>query len=109
MSGVLPQFLQEKIPTMMGCDPGVLSPPGEQEELTSNSAMKRRCRRSLGGERTEAEFELVGLWVESARPAPFGVCVGSDHHHLVSAAASLVSDLYLVSVSRCRFGQWRSE
>ncbi|XP_076017823.1 rho GTPase-activating protein 11A isoform X2 [Genypterus blacodes] len=46
--GVLPQFLQEKIPTMMGCDPGILSPPGELEELDSNSGVKRRHRISIG-------------------------------------------------------------
>ncbi|XP_078145565.1 rho GTPase-activating protein 11A isoform X2 [Centroberyx gerrardi] len=47
--GVLPQFLMEKVPAMMGCEAGVLSPAlDELEELDTNSGMKRRRRCSLG-------------------------------------------------------------
>ncbi|XP_008293201.1 rho GTPase-activating protein 11A isoform X3 [Stegastes partitus] len=43
--GVLPQFLLEKVPAMMGCE----SPTHhELEELDLNSGMKRKPRRSLG-------------------------------------------------------------
>ena len=47
--GVVPGFLMEKVPAMLGCE--LLSPSLEEpEELDSNSGMKRRRRRSLGGE-----------------------------------------------------------
>uniref|UniRef100_A0A674BU00 Rho GTPase activating protein 11A n=1 Tax=Salmo trutta TaxID=8032 RepID=A0A674BU00_SALTR len=47
--GVVPQFIMEKIPAMLGCEAGVLSPTLERlEDLDSNSGAKRRCRRSLG-------------------------------------------------------------
>ncbi|XP_073338926.1 rho GTPase-activating protein 11A isoform X1 [Pagrus major] len=47
--GVLPQCLQEKIPAMMGCEAGVLSPTHDElEELDLNSGMKKRHRRSFG-------------------------------------------------------------
>ncbi|KAG7226182.1 hypothetical protein INR49_014277 [Caranx melampygus] len=47
--GVLPQFLQAKVPAMMGCEAGVLSPSHDElEELDLNSGMKRRNRRSFG-------------------------------------------------------------
>ncbi|KAM9432887.1 rho GTPase-activating protein 11A-like isoform 1-T1 [Salvelinus alpinus] len=47
--GVVPQFIMEKIPTMLGCEAGVLSPTLERlEDLDTNSGAKRRCRRSLG-------------------------------------------------------------
>ncbi|XP_026165630.1 rho GTPase-activating protein 11A isoform X1 [Mastacembelus armatus] len=47
--GVLPQFLAEKVPGMMGCEAGILSPAfDEHEELDLNSGMKRRHRRSFG-------------------------------------------------------------
>ncbi|KAM6912275.1 rho GTPase-activating protein 11A [Xenentodon cancila] len=47
--GVLPQFLQEKIPAMMGCEAGVFSlTHDELEELDSNVGMKRKHRRSFG-------------------------------------------------------------
>ncbi|XP_039459663.1 rho GTPase-activating protein 11A isoform X1 [Oreochromis aureus] len=47
--GVLPKFLQDKVPAMMGCEAGVLSPAhDEQEEPELNSGMKRKSRRSLG-------------------------------------------------------------
>ncbi|XP_020775091.2 rho GTPase-activating protein 11A isoform X2 [Boleophthalmus pectinirostris] len=47
--GVLPQFLQERVPAMMGCDSDVLSPTHEElRELDLNSGMKRRPRRSFG-------------------------------------------------------------
>ncbi|KAK2826189.1 hypothetical protein Q5P01_020403 [Channa striata] len=47
--GVLPQFLAEKVPAMMGCETGVLSPTtDEPDELGFNSGMKRRHRRSFG-------------------------------------------------------------
>ncbi|XP_059210083.1 rho GTPase-activating protein 11A isoform X2 [Centropristis striata] len=45
--GVLPQFLLEKVPAMMGCE--ALSPTHDGlEELDLNSGMKRRQRRSFG-------------------------------------------------------------
>uniref|UniRef100_UPI0037E9232B rho GTPase-activating protein 11A isoform X1 n=1 Tax=Semicossyphus pulcher TaxID=241346 RepID=UPI0037E9232B len=47
--GVLPPFLQERIPAMLGCEAGVLSPTHEGlEELDLNSGMKKRHRRSFG-------------------------------------------------------------
>ncbi|KAM4723476.1 rho GTPase-activating protein 11A [Anableps anableps] len=47
--GVLPQFLQEKVPAMMGCDPGAPSPSQEElEEANLNSGMKKKNRRSFG-------------------------------------------------------------
>ncbi|XP_069007889.1 rho GTPase-activating protein 11A [Embiotoca jacksoni] len=48
--GVLPRFLLEKVPAMMGCEAGgVLSPTHDElEELELNSGMKRRHRRSFG-------------------------------------------------------------
>ncbi|XP_071353987.1 rho GTPase-activating protein 11A isoform X2 [Trachinotus anak] len=47
--GVLPQFLLAKVPAMMGCEAGVLSPTHDElEELDFNSGMKRRHRRSFG-------------------------------------------------------------
>lgn len=47
--GVLPQSLQEKVPAMMGCEAGVLSPiHDELEELDMNSGMKKKHRRSFG-------------------------------------------------------------
>ncbi|XP_038585092.1 rho GTPase-activating protein 11A isoform X1 [Micropterus salmoides] len=45
--GVLPQFLLEKVPAMIGCEAGGLSPSHhELEEL--DSGMKKRHRRSFG-------------------------------------------------------------
>ncbi|KAM9777273.1 rho GTPase-activating protein 11A [Neosynchiropus ocellatus] len=47
--GVLPQFLADKVPAMMGCEGGVLSPGGhELEELDTNAEFRRRTRRSFG-------------------------------------------------------------
>ncbi|XP_039993929.1 rho GTPase-activating protein 11A [Xiphias gladius] len=47
--GVLPQFLLAKVPAMMGCEAGVLSPAQDElEELDLNSGMKKRHRRSFG-------------------------------------------------------------
>ncbi|XP_054894831.1 rho GTPase-activating protein 11A [Poeciliopsis prolifica] len=47
--GVLPQFLQEKVPAMMGCEPGARSPSQEEvEEVNLNSEMKKKNRRSFG-------------------------------------------------------------
>ncbi|XP_068195110.1 rho GTPase-activating protein 11A [Antennarius striatus] len=46
--GVLPHFLQEKVPAMMGCEPGDLSPTHDAPEEDLTSGMKRRQRRSLG-------------------------------------------------------------
>ncbi|KAK5857266.1 hypothetical protein PBY51_010522 [Eleginops maclovinus] len=47
--GVLPQFLLEKVPAMMGCEAGVLSPSHDGlEELDLNSGMKKKLRRSFG-------------------------------------------------------------
>lgn len=50
VSGVLPHFLQDKVPAMMGCEAGVLSPTHDvPEELDLNSGIKKRNRRSFGG------------------------------------------------------------
>ncbi|XP_055087105.1 rho GTPase-activating protein 11A isoform X2 [Periophthalmus magnuspinnatus] len=47
--GVLPPFLQERVPAMIGCDSGALSPTHDElRELDLNSGMKRRPRRSFG-------------------------------------------------------------
>lgn len=47
--GVLPQFLQEKVPAMMGCEPGAPSPTQDDlEEVDLNSGMKKKNRRSFG-------------------------------------------------------------
>ncbi|KAK7904975.1 hypothetical protein WMY93_017582 [Mugilogobius chulae] len=47
--GVLPPFLQEKVPAMMSCDSGSLSPTHEElREIDLNSGLKRRPRRSFG-------------------------------------------------------------
>ncbi|XP_011614914.2 rho GTPase-activating protein 11A isoform X1 [Takifugu rubripes] len=47
--GVLPQFLQGKVPAMMGCESGVLSPNlDELEEPDVISGVKKRNRRSFG-------------------------------------------------------------
>ncbi|XP_041703527.2 rho GTPase-activating protein 11A isoform X2 [Coregonus clupeaformis] len=47
--GVVPQLIMEKIPAMLGCEAGVLSPTLDRlEDLDTNSGAKRRCRRSLG-------------------------------------------------------------
>ncbi|CAL1575007.1 unnamed protein product [Knipowitschia caucasica] len=47
--GVLPQFLQEKIPVMMGSDSSAQSPAQDElQELELNSGIKRRPRRSFG-------------------------------------------------------------
>ncbi|XP_045579417.1 rho GTPase-activating protein 11A isoform X4 [Salmo salar] len=46
--GVVPQFIMEKIPALLGCE-AVLSPTLDGlEELDTNSGTKRRHRRSLG-------------------------------------------------------------
>ncbi|KAM4541925.1 rho GTPase-activating protein 11A isoform 1-T1 [Odontesthes bonariensis] len=47
--GALPQFLQEKVPSMMGCEAGLLSPSQDElEELDLNSGLKKKIRRSFG-------------------------------------------------------------
>uniref|UniRef100_A0A3Q3W1X9 Rho-GAP domain-containing protein n=1 Tax=Mola mola TaxID=94237 RepID=A0A3Q3W1X9_MOLML len=47
--GTLPQFLQEKVPAMMGCESGGLSPNHDEvEDLDLNSEMKKKRRRSFG-------------------------------------------------------------
>ncbi|KAM4541155.1 rho GTPase-activating protein 11A isoform 2-T2 [Fundulus diaphanus] len=47
--GILPQFLQENVPAMMGCEPGAPSPTQEDlEEADLNSGMKKKNRRSFG-------------------------------------------------------------
>lgn len=49
VSGLLPLFLQEKVPTMMGYEAGGLSPSqGEDEDGDLNCGMKRKSRRSFG-------------------------------------------------------------
>lgn len=50
VSGTLPQFLQEKVSAMMGCESGGLSPNHDEvEDLDLNSGMKKKRRRSFGG------------------------------------------------------------
>ena len=57
VTGVLPQFLLVKIPTMMGCEAGVLSPAHDEvEELDLNSGIKKKHRRSFGGKATSSEI-----------------------------------------------------
>ncbi|XP_056152057.1 rho GTPase-activating protein 11A isoform X1 [Lampris incognitus] len=48
--GELPQFLMEKVPSMIGYEAAVLSPAHEglDEEMDTNSGIKKRRRRSLG-------------------------------------------------------------
>uniref|UniRef100_A0A3P9IDJ0 Rho GTPase activating protein 11A n=1 Tax=Oryzias latipes TaxID=8090 RepID=A0A3P9IDJ0_ORYLA len=46
--GVLPDFLQEKVPAMMGYEGGVLTPTHDSEELDFNFGTKRKHRRSFG-------------------------------------------------------------
>ncbi|KAF4101820.1 hypothetical protein G5714_016620 [Onychostoma macrolepis] len=47
--GVVPQFLMEKVPAMLGCDAGVFSPSSlSLEESSTNSDLKKSNRRSLG-------------------------------------------------------------
>lgn len=59
VSGVLPHFLQEKVPAMMGCEAGVLSPTHDlPEELDLNSGIKKRNRRSFGGKSVPQEGYL---------------------------------------------------
>ncbi len=48
--GVVPPFLMEKVPVMLGCDSGVFSPSSSSlEESSTNSDLKKSNRRSLGG------------------------------------------------------------
>lgn len=59
-TGVLPQFLLEKVPAMMGCEGGVLSPSHDGlEELDLNSGMKKKLRRSFGGKTVPSGFSFV--------------------------------------------------
>uniref|UniRef100_A0A672K9E2 Actin, alpha skeletal muscle n=1 Tax=Sinocyclocheilus grahami TaxID=75366 RepID=A0A672K9E2_SINGR len=47
--GVVPQFLLEKVPAMLGCDPGAFSPSSlSLEESNAHSDLKKSNRRSLG-------------------------------------------------------------
>ncbi|XP_051578782.1 rho GTPase-activating protein 11A-like isoform X2 [Myxocyprinus asiaticus] len=47
--GVVPQFLMEKVPAMLGCDFGIFSPSTVSlEESSTHSDMKKSNRRSLG-------------------------------------------------------------
>ncbi|KAM3871472.1 rho GTPase-activating protein 11A [Diretmus argenteus] len=46
--GVLPQFLMEKVPAMMGYETGLSPTHNGLEELDTNSGIKKRRRRSLG-------------------------------------------------------------
>lgn len=49
-TGVVPQFLMEKVPAMLGCDAGVFSPSSVSlEESNTHSDLKKSNRRSLGG------------------------------------------------------------
>ncbi|XP_027029469.2 rho GTPase-activating protein 11A isoform X2 [Tachysurus fulvidraco] len=45
--GVIPEFLMAKVPAMLGCESGVVSPSEATEEGSTPSGVKR-CRRSLG-------------------------------------------------------------
>ncbi|XP_048084582.1 rho GTPase-activating protein 11A isoform X3 [Alosa alosa] len=47
--GVVPQFLQEKVPAMLGCGASLFSPPLDHaEEHAASSGLRRSHRRSLG-------------------------------------------------------------
>ncbi|XP_050988557.1 rho GTPase-activating protein 11A isoform X2 [Labeo rohita] len=47
--GVVPQFLMEKVPAMLGCDAGVFSPSSlSLEDSNAHSDLKKNNRRSLG-------------------------------------------------------------
>ncbi|XP_059411487.1 rho GTPase-activating protein 11A-like isoform X2 [Carassius carassius] len=47
--GVVPRFLMEKVPVMLGCDAGVFSPSSVSlEESIAHSELKKSNRRSLG-------------------------------------------------------------
>ncbi|XP_059375752.1 rho GTPase-activating protein 11A-like [Carassius carassius] len=47
--GVVPRFLMEKVPVMLGCDAGVFSPSSVSlEESNAHSELKKSNRRSLG-------------------------------------------------------------
>lgn len=78
--GVLPQFLQEKVPAVMGCDPGVLSPHDELEDLDPNSGMKRR-RRSFGGTIISSGISFAALFVETVSLPSF---VGLEQFYSIS-------------------------
>ncbi|XP_064182618.1 rho GTPase-activating protein 11A [Anguilla rostrata] len=48
--GVVPQFIAEKVPAMLGCEPGLGSPfLDATEDGDVDSGVKKRRRRSLGG------------------------------------------------------------
>lgn len=57
---MLPHFLQDKVPAMLGCESGLLSPSQEEpEEQDLSSGMKKRNRRSFGGKSPDHSFVLV--------------------------------------------------
>lgn len=63
VSGVLPQSLQEKVPAMMGCETGLLSPTHDEvEEIDLNSGIKKRSRRSFGGETVTEKYLFGFFW-----------------------------------------------
>lgn len=48
---MVPQFILEKVPAMLGCEAGLGSPfldPADDEDM--DSGVKKRRRRSVGGE-----------------------------------------------------------
>lgn len=68
VSGVLPPFLQEKVPAMMGCEAGVLSPTHDElEELDVNSGVKKRHRCSFGGKTVPSMVYLFGKKLQYAK------------------------------------------
>lgn len=57
---MLPHFLQDKVPAMLGCEAGLLSPNQEElEEQGLSSGMKKRNRRSFGGKSPDPTFLLL--------------------------------------------------
>lgn len=57
---MLPHFLQDKVPAMLGCESGVLSPnQDELEEQDLSAGMKKRNRRSFGGKSPVPSFVLL--------------------------------------------------
>ncbi|XP_061112184.1 rho GTPase-activating protein 11A isoform X1 [Conger conger] len=47
--GVVPQFIAEKVPAMLGCESGLVSPfPDATEDGEQDSGVKKRRRRSVG-------------------------------------------------------------
>ncbi|KAL4656463.1 rho GTPase-activating protein 11A [Arapaima gigas] len=76
--GVVPQFILEKIPAMVGSEVGLLSPiPYTTEDTDTDSAIKKRQRRSLGDVVNGALHKLKSNRTPTNMPHPDG-CVFSS-------------------------------